>query len=167
MLQQKQRDADVKIIDFGLAKFVGPYQKCSQACGTLHYAAPELIAGRLYDKTADIWGLGVIAYLLVAGMLPFQNFDEKKLMHMIINDEVAYPKFCWKNVSPEGQDFVKRILIKEPTKRMCLIDILEHPWLLKDKEGMKKLEKMNKFVAYTTVQPTTILKAIRNRSSSL
>eukprot|EP00826_Nyctotherus_ovalis_P042928 TRINITY_DN4486_c0_g2_i2.p2 TRINITY_DN4486_c0_g2~~TRINITY_DN4486_c0_g2_i2.p2 ORF type:complete len:268 (+),score=93.12 TRINITY_DN4486_c0_g2_i2:1576-2379(+) len=165
----KSRDSidEVKIIDFGLAKFTGPTEKCYESCGTLHYAAPELVDAKPYDKTADIWSLGVIAYLLVSGMLPFQNFDDKKLMLQIVHEEVAYPGFCWKKASPEALDFVKRILVKCPEKRMSLKEILEHPWLTQDIEGMKKVEKLNEFVAYTAVQPSAVLKLIRKKSNSI
>ena len=163
LLQNKEPNSDVKIIDFGLAKFVGPTQKCYESCGTLSYAAPELIEGKTYDKSADIWSLGVISYLLLSGFLPFQNIDESRLMSMIIHDEVRYPSFSWRKVSLEGRDFVKRILVKDPTKRMNLTEILKHPWLVKDREGMKNIEKLIKFIAYTTIQPNSVLNAIKEK----
>jgi len=167
LFKSKESISEVKIIDFGLAKFVGPTEKCYESCGTLSYAAPELVDGKPYDKAADIWSLGVIAYLLISGVLPFHNLDDKKLMLQIIYEEVTYPNYSWKKVSTEAQDFVKKILVKAPEKRMSLKEILEHPWLTKDIEGTKKVEKVNKFVAYTATQPSAILKLIRKKSNSI
>eukprot|EP00826_Nyctotherus_ovalis_P049919 TRINITY_DN6069_c0_g4_i3.p1 TRINITY_DN6069_c0_g4~~TRINITY_DN6069_c0_g4_i3.p1 ORF type:complete len:652 (-),score=187.44 TRINITY_DN6069_c0_g4_i3:687-2642(-) len=164
MLKSKLQYPDVKIIDFGLAKFVGPKERCVEACGTLHYAAPELLGGLSYNKSADIWSLGVVAYLLLSGTFPFHHANDSKLTKMIVRDCVRYPSFCWRNVSAEGLDFVRRVLVKEPSRRMSLTEVLKHPWLMKDKEELRRMEKMNKFVAYTVVQPTSVLRALRQKS---
>eukprot|EP01022_Parablepharisma_sp_SALTPOND_P021274 TRINITY_DN4116_c0_g2_i1.p1 TRINITY_DN4116_c0_g2~~TRINITY_DN4116_c0_g2_i1.p1 ORF type:complete len:288 (-),score=33.24 TRINITY_DN4116_c0_g2_i1:1003-1866(-) len=164
LLQSKHEDSDVKLIDFGLAKFLGPGEYCTESCGTLHYAAPEVVEGKPYDKTADIWSLGIVAYLLISGDVPFQNPDDKKLMNMIVYDEVRYPSFYWKKISPEGRDFVKRILVKDPKKRMALTEILQHPWLIKDKKEVKEMRDKNDFVAYSLVQPNSVFTALRKKS---
>jgi len=164
LLVTKHEDSDIKIIDFGLAKFVGPTETCTENCGTLHYAAPELVEGKPYDKNADIWSLGIIAYLLLSGDVPFQHPDDKKLMNMIVYDEVKYPVYTWKKISPEAQDFVKKILVKDPKKRLSLTEILQHPWLVKDRKEITEMHKINDFVAYSLVHPTAVLNALRRSS---
>ena len=63
--------ADLKILDFGLSKMIGPEEKCTEMFGTLYYAAPEILLGMPYDKKADLWSLGIIAYQLITGMFPY------------------------------------------------------------------------------------------------
>jgi len=65
--------AELKILDFGLSKIIGPDEKCYEFHGTIHYAAPELLLGEPYDKRIDLWSLGIISYILVAGYLPYYS----------------------------------------------------------------------------------------------
>ncbi|MDR3548702.1 MAG: protein kinase [Candidatus Pacebacteria bacterium] len=80
LLESRREDSDVKLIDFGLSKIVGPTEQCTEGCGTLFYAAPEIVEKRPYDKSVDIWAVGVIAYLLLTGELPFNDLDDQKLI---------------------------------------------------------------------------------------
>jgi calcium-dependent protein kinase len=73
-------DSDVKIVDFGLSKMVGPNEKCTEPFGTLSYVAPEVLMQHPYDKGVDVWSLGIIAYLMVGGSLPFDDEEEKEIV---------------------------------------------------------------------------------------
>jgi serine/threonine protein kinase len=73
-------ESDIKIVDFGLAKMVGPNEKCTEPFGTLAYVAPEVLMQQPYDKSVDVWSLGVIAYLLLSGSLPYDDDDEKEIV---------------------------------------------------------------------------------------
>ena len=146
----------VKIVDFGLAKIIGPSQFCRETYGTLAYIAPEVLSEKPYGKEVDIWSLGVIAYLLLVGTLPFDHRDDKVLAkyyliknRMTIKAELNIDVNEWKNVSEEGLDFVKRkkyyynlgILIKDPEKRMKIKELLQHPWILKDSKAIGEKRK--------------------------
>ena len=56
--------ADIRLLDFGLSKIIGPGEKCAEPFGTISYAAPELLQGKCYDKAVDSWSIGIITYLL-------------------------------------------------------------------------------------------------------
>lgn len=84
MMTDKTDNAQIKIADFGLAKIVGPSQFCNETYGTLAYAAPEVLMKKPYDKSIDIWGLGIIAYLLLTGVLPFDHKDDSILIRYIL-----------------------------------------------------------------------------------
>lgn len=71
-------DSDLKIVDFGLAKFLGPGELTDDGVGTLCYAAPEILLGSKYGKTVDLWSLGIIVHLLLVGKLPFNHKDNEK-----------------------------------------------------------------------------------------
>ena len=79
LMVDKSESSDVKIVDFGLAKMIGPSQLCIDAYGTLGYVAPEVLSEKPYAKAADIWSLGVIAYLMLIGALPFDSKDDHEL----------------------------------------------------------------------------------------
>ncbi len=80
MMVDESEDSDVKIVDFGLSKMVGPGELCSEPFGTLGYAAPEVLQRKPYDKSIDIWGLGVIAYILLTGLSPFEDESETEIL---------------------------------------------------------------------------------------
>jgi len=72
--------SDAKIVDFGLAQILGPNELASDPVGTLCYAAPEIIVGNKYDKSVDLWSLGVMTFYLLVGKLPFNpELSEKEI----------------------------------------------------------------------------------------
>lgn len=62
-----------KLVDFGLAKFVGPNEKAIEPFGTLGYVAPEVLLKQPYSFACDMWSLGCIMYALLSGCLPFDH----------------------------------------------------------------------------------------------
>lgn len=80
MMEDLSEDSDVKLLDFGLSRMLGPNQKCAEAYGTIGYVAPEILLQNDYDKTVDIWSLGVVSYILLSGIDPF---------HADTQDEIA------------------------------------------------------------------------------
>ena len=62
-----------KLVDFGLAKIIGPTEKSNEPFGTLGYAAPEVLKGDAYNYSCDLWSLGCITYALLCGALPFDH----------------------------------------------------------------------------------------------
>lgn len=71
--------SDCKIVDFGLSMIVGPTQTSLAPYGTLSYVAPEVLLQKPYGKEVDVWSLGVITYLMLARVLPFDDEDEKEI----------------------------------------------------------------------------------------
>ena len=65
--------ADIRLLDFGLSKIIGEDEKCTEPYGTLSFVAPEILEGKPYDKSVDLWSLGIITYALLCGYLPFDD----------------------------------------------------------------------------------------------
>eukprot|EP00826_Nyctotherus_ovalis_P013410 TRINITY_DN1361_c0_g3_i1.p1 TRINITY_DN1361_c0_g3~~TRINITY_DN1361_c0_g3_i1.p1 ORF type:complete len:609 (-),score=189.75 TRINITY_DN1361_c0_g3_i1:486-2312(-) len=79
LMVSKAEDSDVKIMDFGLSKMIGPSQLCTEPFGTLSYVSPEVLQQKPYGKGVDVWSLGVLAYLMLVGSLPFDSEDDREV----------------------------------------------------------------------------------------
>jgi calcium-dependent protein kinase len=97
------------------------------ACGTLSYVAPEVLTDS-YTSQCDLWSLGIIVYILLSGSMPFHGNSEL-LKEKIITGKFAMRKDKWDRLSPEGQEFVKALIEKDPDVRLTAQQALEHPWL--------------------------------------
>ena len=120
---------NLRLTDFGLSCIIGPNEKKNEPYGTLTYVAPEVLKREPYSFEVDLWSLGIITYLLLAGRLPFNNEDNNILMNNIINIEPNYEILKFKNISNEGINFVKGLLEKNVKKRLNINQVIEHPWL--------------------------------------
>ena len=130
LMTSTDEDSDIRILDFGLSKILGPYEKCDEPYGTLTYCAPEIIVDEPYAKPVDLWSLGVMTYLMVSGKLPFNSEDENEIARQVVYDEPNYTRNpVWKTISPECLDFIKRLLDKNQNKRMTIKEVLEHKWI--------------------------------------
>ena len=132
LLTSESEDADVRLLDFGLSKIVGPNQKCTEPYGTLTYCAPEIILDKPYLKTVDSWSLGVMTYLMLSGSLPFSGKDEHEIAKNVVYSKVDFErKPIWKEISKEAKDFISKLLEKDLKKRIEMKAALEHPWFKK------------------------------------
>jgi serine/threonine protein kinase len=84
-----------KVIDFGLSTYVGDEEVLYKKCGTLYYMPPEIIMDKPYNKSIDIWSLGVVFYYIVYYCLPFSDEgneeDKQKRMENICTKDVVFP----------------------------------------------------------------------------
>ena len=125
-------NADIRLLDFGLSKIVGPGEKCTEPYGTLSFVAPEVLKGKPYDKSVDLWSIGIIAYLLMCGFLPFDDeHSEREIARQTIQDPVPYPANVWKNLSLEAKEFVGSLLKKNPEDRIGIKEVLNSKWIRK------------------------------------
>ena len=146
--------ADIRLLDFGLSKIIGNEEKCTEPYGTLSFVAPEVLQGKPYDKSVDLWSIGIITFLLLCGYLPFDDkHSEREIARQTIQDPVPFEEKIWKKYSPEAKTFVDGLLQKKPEKRYSIKEVLEHPWIKKmDKVPEKRKDDKNKsqFGFYTS-----------------
>lgn len=117
---------NIRLIDFGLSnQFSKSSPNLNTACGSPAYAAPEMIQGYPYTKSADIWSAGVILYAMVAGTLPFDDQNVQILLQKVVYTNQTYPA----SMSRSLVDLLKRLLSKDPKKRLTISQIINHPWL--------------------------------------
>ena len=158
LLTNNSRNYDIKIIDFGLGIILGPKEKSEQPFGTVSYASPEVLCGNEYDKSVDIWSLGILTYLLLVGRLPFDHpeDDENEIARQTINDPLPFTEQKWNIISEEAKDFVNKCLEKEPCDRIKITDILQHKWITKYISEEQK-NKGNNFEKLSTHEILKIL----------
>jgi len=124
--------SEVKLADFGLSKIVSEgvqKQLMQTACGTPGYVAPEVLTADGYDKEVDLWSIGVITYILLCGFPPFYNEHLPVLFEAIMKADYDYPEDYWDEISDTAKNFIDRLLVVDPEKRMTTKEALEHPWL--------------------------------------
>ena len=105
-------DQTIKLSDFGWAVHTSRTRKTF--CGTIDYICPEIITRHPYDAKLDMWTIGVLAYELSAGFAPFSAENRGETSKKIRNLDYRLPT----HFSPELKDFVSRLLLGEPEKRM-------------------------------------------------
>ena len=132
LMTDKTDNADIRLVDFGLGKIIGPGEECNEPFGTFSYVAPEILLGKTYNFKVDMFGIGIIAYLLLAGFLPFDDENsEKEIARQTVYEPTPFPPEIWKTISKEAKSFVENLLDKNPDKRMNIKEALEHKWIQK------------------------------------
>merc|ERR1712100_626742 len=132
LLKDSSNVSEVKLADFGLSKIVSEgvqKQLMQTACGTPGYVAPEVLTADGYDKEVDLWSIGVITYILLCGFPPFYNEHLPVLFEAIMKADYDYPEDYWDEISDTAKNFIDRLLVVDPTKRMTAEQALEHEWL--------------------------------------
>ena len=124
----------LKIIDFGLSNYYnGTY--LTTPCGSPCYASPEMVSGKSYNGCyIDVWSTGIILFAMMCGYLPFEDPDNDVLFKKILAGRLHYPS----HLSPLAKDIMKRILVKDPEKRIKIEEIKEHEFYLIGKSLFEK-----------------------------
>ncbi|CAK8577529.1 unnamed protein product [Lathyrus sativus] len=124
----KDESSELKAIDFGLSDFVRPDERLNDIVGSAYYVAPEVLH-RSYSTEADVWSIGVIAYILLCGSRPFWARTESGIFRAVLKADPGFEEAPWPSLSSEAKDFVKRLLNKDPRKRISAAQALSHPWI--------------------------------------
>jgi serine/threonine protein kinase len=136
LLTSAAEDANIKIVDFGFAEKCGNENKLTKCCGTPLYIAPEVLNAGLYKTgppyglPADMWGLGVILYVLLCGYPPFRAKTQNDQFKKVVAGKYDFPENkVWGNISAEAKDLVSRLIVLDPALRLTAEQCLKHPWM--------------------------------------
>jgi len=110
--------ASLKVADFGLARMLEDNSLAKTTCGTPGYVAPEILQQTPYGKECDAWSIGVVAFIMLSGTPPFYEEDNFALFEQIKSCRYDFDVETWDFVSKEAKDFVSKILVTNPKKRM-------------------------------------------------
>ncbi|CAN6312640.1 unnamed protein product [Urochloa humidicola] len=128
LFMTKDDNSALKVIDFGLSDFVKPDERLNDIVGSAYYVAPEVLH-RSYGTEADMWSIGVIAYILLCGSRPFWARTESGIFRAVLKADPNFDEIPWPTLSAEAKDFVRRLLNKDYRKRMTAAQALCHPWI--------------------------------------
>merc|ERR1711988_361836 len=133
LLLSEDDHCNAKVADFGLSRLFpegsARQMKAATLCGTPGYVAPEVLERVPYSYGVDVWSLGVIAYVTVAGFPPFPLDMDRESIQKVRNADFSFPSPYWDGVSAECRDFISQMLVREPTRRATMDRVLAHPWL--------------------------------------
>uniref|UniRef100_A0A7N8YEK8 Protein kinase D3 n=1 Tax=Mastacembelus armatus TaxID=205130 RepID=A0A7N8YEK8_9TELE len=117
----------VKLCDFGFARIIGEKSFRRSVVGTPAYLAPEVLRSKGYNRSLDMWSVGVIVYVSLSGTFPFN--EDEDINDQIQNAAFMYPPTPWKDISTEATDLINNLLQVKMRKRYSVDKCLSHPWL--------------------------------------
>ncbi|UYV75301.1 PRKD1 [Cordylochernes scorpioides] len=117
----------VKLCDFGFARIIGEKSFRRSVVGTPAYLAPEVLRNKGYNRSLDMWSVGVIIYVSLSGTFPFN--EEEDINDQIQNAAFMYPPNPWKEISAEAIDIINNLLQVKTRKRFTVDKSLCHTWL--------------------------------------
>ncbi|KAL4553740.1 hypothetical protein Ndes2526B_g03571 [Nannochloris sp. 'desiccata'] len=141
--------APLKAIDFGISVFCEPGQEIDLRAGTPIYIAPDVLKQK-YSHPADMWSVGIIAYMLLTGRLPFSGeegdevaelymskhvYNNKDVFRAVLYADLDFSSPPWDVISTEARELVQSLLQREPSGRPTAEEALASPWLRKRKSG--------------------------------
>ncbi|XP_030215323.1 death-associated protein kinase 1 [Gadus morhua] len=163
----------IKLIDFGLAHKIDFGNDFKNIFGTPEFVAPEVVNYEPLGLEADMWSVGVITYILLSGASPFLGDNKQETLANVSAVDYTFDDEFFSNTSILAKDFITRLLIKDPKKRMTIKDSLLHPWIkpkdtqqaLSRKESAVNMEKFKKFAARRKWKQSVRLISLCNRLS--
>ncbi|XP_063967725.1 peripheral plasma membrane protein CASK-like isoform X3 [Lytechinus pictus] len=152
LLATKENSAPVKLGGFGIAiPLPSSGLIAGGRIGTPHFMAPEVVRREPYGKPVDIWGCGVMLFILLSGSLPFFGTKDR-LFDMITKGRYNMKPRQWDHISGDAKDLIRSMLSVDPRQRITVEEALAHPWLReRDKfapkihllETVEELKKFN------------------------
>jgi serine/threonine protein kinase len=109
--------SEIKVCDFGAAMDRISDKTQVTAIGSPLYMSPEIINGAKATQQSDIYALGVVMYMLLAGRLPFEASNHASLMYQIVNHEPDPPSRFREGIPAVLEDIVKQAMAKDPARR--------------------------------------------------
>jgi len=123
----------IKLCDFGVAEKIPERGFLTEVIGTESYMAPEVEQGKPYGVSSDMYGLGVLMYIMLCGYPPFE--PENGIV------DLEFPEEEWASMSPTVKDLISLLLVSEPDKRPSAQEVLKNSWICGEstqKEDLKE-----------------------------
>ena len=164
----------IKIIDFGTAMFKNNTDK--SLTGSLYYISPEVLSkDRKYTEKCDVWSCGIIMYILLTGIPPFNGDSDEEIINKIINGKIHMHRYPWPIISSEAKDLVKKLLNYDENVRLTAEEALKHPWfeshnaqsddidwIFKVKNPNKLLNNLTKYRSDNVLRSTVFAYLVHN-----
>lgn len=130
LFESNEEGSSVKLIDFGLSRIHCTTDGAmTHQVGTSYYMSPGVLKGK-YDRSCDLWSIGVIAYILLCGCPPFNGSSDIEIHNAILRGDLVYEKDKWGNSSNTSRDFISKLLCMDSSKIDTCAEALQHPWIV-------------------------------------
>lgn len=149
---------NIKVIDFGTAKIFDKNKSEKKTIGSAYYIAPEVLNNK-YNEKCDVWSCGVIMYILLSGLPPFNDEQDTKIYEKIKIGKYDLKSDLWKKVSSEAKDLIKSMLQMNSLSRISAQKALTHKWF-------KKFKMRERFTNVGEEKLKQIINNIRNYKST-
>ncbi|XP_059668615.1 calcium-dependent protein kinase 20 [Cornus florida] len=124
----QEEESLLKTIDFGLSVFFRPGETFTDVVGSPYYVAPEVLR-KHYGPECDVWSAGVIIYILLSGVPPFWDETEQGIFEQVLKGDLDFISEPWPSISDSAKDLVRKMLVRDPKKRLTAHEVLCHPWV--------------------------------------
>ncbi|KAH7730265.1 camk/mapkapk/mapkapk protein kinase [Aphelenchoides avenae] len=129
-------NAVLKLTDFGFAKKVDDEnveKPLETPCYTPYYVAPEVLSSSKYDKSCDVWSIGIITYILLCGYPPFFSTHglpiSPGMKNRIRAGQYNFTGPEWDRVSEAAKDMIRICLRTDPAERATAEQLMRHKWI--------------------------------------
>jgi len=139
LFENDSPEAEIKVIDFGLSQKFSPGEQMKSRVGSFYTMAPQVLQGE-YTSKADMWSLGVLAYIVLCGEKPFEAPERDDVIARIMRCDFHFDHEAWKTISDEAKEFIKDLIEIDPDGRLSAHQANETEWLQKQ-ESESTLEK--------------------------
>lgn len=189
LYSKKDDSGTLKLTDFGFAKETTNLNSLQTPCYTPYYVAPEVLGPEKYDKSCDVWSLGVIMYILLCGFPPFYSNHglaiSPGMKRRIRTGQYDFPNPEWQHVSQDAKDLIRGLLRTDPDQRLTIQQVMSSKWIaqytevpptplhtnrvLKEEEDVwtEVQEEMTRFLQTMRVDEQIQIKNIENSSNPL
>ncbi|EFJ37455.1 calcium dependent protein kinase 5 [Selaginella moellendorffii] len=129
LLANADEDSPLRATDFGLSVFFQPGEVFKDVVGSPYYVAPEVLR-KQYGPEADVWSAGVILYILLSGVPPFWAETEQGIFEQVLQGDIDFESDPWPKISESAKDLIRKMLTRNPRKRLKAQEVLTHPWIM-------------------------------------
>ncbi|CAA6671935.1 unnamed protein product [Spirodela intermedia] len=166
LLSGPEDDAAIKVADFGLSVFIEEDTRIGWELLLRGAGGPP----GDYGKEVDVWSAGVILYMLVCGLPPFWAESERGIYEAIMRGYIDFETDPWPSISNSAKDLVRKMLTRDPKKRITASQVLEHPWIRENGDASEKpidcvvLSRMQQFTAMNKLKKMALAVIAANLS---
>jgi serine/threonine protein kinase len=129
LFESNDEGSSVKLIDFGLSRRHRQNDSdMTNQVGTSYYMSPAILRGK-YDRSVDLWAVGIVSYVMLCGYPPFNGSSDFEVQTSILRDVLVFEEEDWGRLSNSSRDFVSKLLCTDPAKILTAADALRHPWI--------------------------------------
>jgi len=154
---------EIKLVDFGLARRLDDTQATCIMQGTPDFVSPEVVNYEPISTLSDMWSVGVVTYVLLSGLSPFLGDSNMQTFTNITTLNFTFEEDEFDPVSSLAKEFIRKLLVLNPSERMSAEEALKHPWIVSkdDTERPVCSEKSGQAARLRWSKCTNTIRAVR------